>query len=350
MTPGWHESAREQLLRLRVAGCGWGYRPDSPAYVEPTALACLALLASEATQTDSPRRQAPFGNVDFEARHPITRPASPQEAELLKSAFPSGSLGTRDGADRESREAVERSADWLQEIQGADGSLGLSATQATPGWTTPYAMLLWLELDRHAEARDRAVEWLLSRQGHAFEKPPGSPIGHDTTIRGWPWVEETHAWLEPTALGVLALARSGYRGHDRTREGIRLIRDRAVRSGGWNYGNNAVFGRDLRPQPAPTGLALAALATTGERDGCVDRAVEYLGEFLPQTRSPQSLGWGLAGLKAWGARPAGCGDWLAEAFEQSIRRRDPAPQLAYLLLADGPRALDVLGIPPRGDR
>lgn len=303
MIADWHPAAEDALLRLRTPDAGWGYRPDSPAYVEPTGLACLALVASE-TQ----RKEARF------------------------------------------REAIEESADWLAGVQGADGSLGISATQPKPGWPTPYAILLWSELQVHAAHLDRAVRWLLGRHGHAYKKPADSPIGHDTTIPGWPWVDETHSWLEPTALAVLALACAGETNHGRTRDGIRLIRDRAVRTGGWNYGNNAVFGRDLRSRPAPTGLALAALAVEGERDDCVERGLRYLSDFLPQTRSPQSLCWGLLGMKAWGVWPEEAGQWLAEAFENTMRRRDPAPQLAYLVLAAGRRSLEVLGLGTGGGR
>ena len=153
----------------------------------------------------------------------------------------------------------------------------------------------------------RAARWLLGIKGRATPRSddPEHIVGHDTTLVGWPWVADTHSWLEPTALAVLALGRAGLGEHPRVVEGLRLIRDRAVDTGGWNCGNKATFGRALRPQPAPTGLALLTLAQTpGEpRSPLVDRAIRYLTATLPGVRAAWSLGWGLLGLRAWsGAR------------------------------------------------
>ena len=112
-------------------------------------------------------------------------------------------------------------------------------------------------------------------------------------------------------MAVLALSRAGLAEHPRVQEGLRLIRDRAVRSGGWNYGNKAVFGRPLRPQPAPTGLALLTLAGIDERGGDRSRrAIGYLREALPGVRASASLGWGVAraprlGRDARGLRTSG---------------------------------------------
>ena len=47
--------------------------------------------------------------------------------------------------------------------------------------------------------------------------PPGAEcrssaneqLGHDSTLIGWPWVEGTHSWIEPTAWAVLALKSVG---------------------------------------------------------------------------------------------------------------------------------------------
>src|SRR5262249_52249430 len=173
----------------------------------------------------------------------------------------------------------------------------------------------------------RAAGWLLDERGRTVDPAddPGHVAGHDTTLVGWPWVAGTHSWLEPTALAVLALGRAGLGAHPRVAEGLRLIRGRAVDAGGWNYGNKAVFGRALRAQPSPTGLALLALAGTGPRDAAVGRAVAYLARTLPGVRAPVSLGWGLLGLRAWGEAPAGAGDWLAAAYPSGAGRPRAAP-------------------------
>ena len=301
MSGTWIETARETLLHGRGHAAGWGYRPGTAPCVEPTVLACLGLLAT------GPDRRA--GQAVAEVRGP---------------------------------------ADWLAASQRRDGSLGVSAALPTPGWATSYGVLLWGTLDGYAAPRQRAARWLLGRGGVPVPNlaPPGRIVGHDTSLVGWPWVDDTHSWLEPTAVTVLALRRDGKADHPRVGAGLRLIRDRAIAAGGWNYGNNRLFGRDLRPQPAPTGLALLALAGVDGRTELVERAIRYLHGALPETRAAQSLCWGVLGLRAWGCCPEAAGGWLEGACEQALRREDLAPRSAHLLLAAGGRSLELLGLTP----
>jgi hypothetical protein len=289
---------RDLLLRWRGDGPGWGYQPESPASAEPTVLAGLALLA---IADDEPSARC--------------------------------------------REAIDAAAAWLASLQNTDGSVGLSATLSAPHWCTALTLLFWTACDAYAPARLRATNWLLSVQGLAWERPVGSPFAHDTAIPGWAWVAGTHSWLEPTAWAVLALDRAGETEHPRVADGRRLIRDRALRTGGWNYGNSQVFGTDLRPQPGPTGLALLALARTdGPQTPQIERGCAYLERVLTATRAPQSLCWGILGLAACARRPEAADDWLESAMEKALTRSDRSVQLAYLLLASAPRALQVLGI------
>ena len=116
----------------------------------------------------------------------------------------------------------------------------------------------------------------------------------------------------------------GWATHPRVVEGYRLIRDRAIVTGGWNYGNKSAFGHPLRPQPAPTGLALLALAGRDERTPIVDGAIRYLhGRCRASGRPPRWAG----GCSACGpgralrTRPI---DWLAEAYQRATGRPDAA--------------------------
>jgi hypothetical protein len=289
---------RELLLRWRGEGPGWGYQPGSPASAEPTVLAGLALLAS-----------------------------------------------ADDESAAECRGATDAAAAWVASLQNTEGSVGLSATLPAPHWSTSLALLFWTACDACAPGRLRAANWLLTQQGLAWKRPEGSPFAHDTAIPGWAWVAGTHSWLEPTAWAILALDRAGETDHARVADGRRLIRDRALRSGGWNYGNSQVFGTDLRPQPGPTGLALLALARTDSpQSPQIERGCAYLERVLPTTRAPQSLCWGILGLAACARRPQAADDWLESATEKALTRSDRSVQLAYLLLAAAPRALAVLGI------
>ncbi len=99
--------------------------------------------------------------------------------------------------------------------------------------------------------------------------------------------------------------------------GLSLIVNRAIPGGGWNYGNNVVFGRALRPQPGPTGIALLALAACGLRElaPCSPPALDYLRQTLPSTHAAASVGWGVLGLKAHDACPPEAASWLEEAYD-----------------------------------
>jgi hypothetical protein len=135
-----------------------------------------------------------------------------------------------------------------------------------------------------------------------YHRHPDDPLAHDTFLKGWPWVAGTHSWIEPTALGVVALRATGFGRHDRVREAILMMLDRQLPHGGWNYGNTLVFGQELHPMPESTGAALAGLAGQVPQDK-VALSLEYLLGTVNRLRTPLSLGWGLLGLKAWGRAP-----------------------------------------------
>jgi hypothetical protein len=296
----WHIQARHELMKERLGSSAWSYRRNHVASVEPTALVCLALLASGDGQTST---------FDIETSHEAAR--------------------------------------WLAVIQRSDGSLPVSEGLSSPGWTTPYALLLWSALRGYDDAKSRARTCLLGSKGDVgrAEKKSEKVIGHDPTLLGWPWVEGTHSWLEPTALSVLALCQAGLADHPRTHAGVRLILDRALETGGWNCGNKSVFGTELRPQPGPTGLALLALAAAGARSPVVARGLTYLRAFARDLRAPISLGWGILGLRAHDALPDEAEAWLAQACSRCIAKADATVGLALLLLASSEPALGLLITP-----
>jgi len=96
---------------------------------------------------------------------------------------------------------------------------------------------------------------------------------------------------------------TGHGQHDRVREGIRMMLDRQLPHGGWNYGNTTVYGRELHPMPESTGAALAGLAGQAEQ-GTVALSLDYLQGEVDRLRTPISLGWGLLGLAAWDRWPS----------------------------------------------
>jgi hypothetical protein len=296
MANDWSVSARDELVRLREGEMAWGERSGAPPRVEPTALACLGLLA--------------------------------------------GGLG---GSSKTPGDIVLRAADWLATVQLPDGALGLSATIPAPNWTTPFGILVWAALPKYAGAAQRAGQSLVQQKGAVFEDHM-KIFGHDPSIVGWTWLEGEHSWLEPTALAVMALRRLGLGAEVRIRDGLKLIRDRAIPTGGWNYGNNTAFDRVLAPEATSTGLALLALAGAGKSTEVEDRAIRYLEATLPDIRTARSLCWGILGLRAWGHLPKSADRWLSETHARVSGRRDAAPRLAHLLLAAGHDSLSLFGL------
>ena len=209
MFADWTDQARFDLKSLRGSQGNWSYKKGGTAGVEPSVFSALGLLAS----------------------------------------------GNRDSAASD-LDAVNKAAKWAAGIQHSDGSLPVLADIATPAWATPYAMLLWRAVPGFEQSRIHRALYLASwppGPGHPpATNPTADVIGHDPMVRGWPWVLDTHSWVEPTALATLALCQRGLNNHGRVKAGIHLLLNRSLESGGWNYGNPAVLGRALRAQPGPS--------------------------------------------------------------------------------------------------
>jgi hypothetical protein len=225
--------------------------------------------------------------------------------------------------------------------------MGVTVDLPAPGWPTPVAMLLWAAMGGFEAERAEAVRWLLATRGRTTPHIPNDPMGHDGMLVGWPWVADTHSWVEPTSQALLAMGREGQARHPRALEGVRVLIDRALPGGGWNVGNTVVFGTRLRPSPGPTGLALLALAAVDGPSAVVAPAVAYLRGAMAGTLAPVSMGWGTLGLRAWGAAPADSASRLSLAFDRASARGVQAVELSMLLLAAGDRSLEVLGVPAR---
>ncbi len=277
----------------RLAACvPCGYHAAGPVSSEPTALAALALLAN--------------------------------------------------GRD----DAALKGTAWLGHLQNADGSVGPTETQTTPGWPTSLAVLCataWKAATSSENHRglpssaaatfdtSRAIAWILQTRGEAL--PRASEMGHDTTLVGWPWIEDTHSWIEPTAMHILALKAVGRTDHPRTREAVRLLIDRLLPDGGCNYGNTVVMGQVLRPHLQPTGLAMLALAGERDRDGRIKKSLDYLAAELSPRTAAASLSYGLLGLAAHGRLPANSSAWLQATFRRTIARDASPYRLALISLA-----------------
>lgn len=197
-------------------------------------------------------------------------------------------------------DAADRWTEKLSDFQDRQGRVGVRRGDA-PYWPTALALLLWNARDSHRTHVKRAITWLLAVKGTPIETEEDI-VGHDTNLIAWPWVIGTHSWVEPTALATAALKSSGLADHPRTREAVRLLRDRLLPSGGCNYGNTMVLQQELRPHPMPTGMALWALA--GEkRCRKTQLSIDYLREVVGDCDTPWSFAWAVLGLAAWQVAP-----------------------------------------------
>lgn len=278
----WFDEIRESLTRSPVIG----YAPDTAPATEPTALAALVLIASG------------------------------------------------------ERTAATAAIEFLNQCQGEDGSVGIRQDQPSPGWPTSLAILAWLA-DKREEHQLRirsAVDWILQAKGKA--QPQSTDFGHNTELVAWSWADNTHSWIEPTALHVLALRAAGHVKHPRTREGVQMLLDRQLPAGGCNYGNTSVLGQMLRPHLQPTGIALLALAGEPDSAGRIDKSLAYLRRTLGVQTTATSLAWGLLGLAAHKTPIPTAEGWLAAAY-QRVQAHDHSPhKLALLALASlGPALL-----------
>ena len=289
----WTNAALERL----TAGTPGGYHGTKPVATEPTAIAALALQA--------------WGRDD----------------------------------------TAERARAWLLGIQADDGSFGVDAANRKPCWPTGWAVLALLpspapvsgreaggegsSLDKRLRAADKAVAWLLKVAGHPVQRSDEDQkvFGHDTTLTGWPWVEGTHSWVEPTAISLLALRRAGKADDARCREAVKLLFDRQLPGGGWNYGNTTVLGNTLRPHVQPTGLALWALAGENGHSAQVKPSLDYLARSLDDKTATASLCYGLVGLATQKAARADAEPWLAAAAARTLAGDASPYKLALLLLA-----------------
>lgn len=197
---------------------------------------------------------------------------------------------------------VKKSQSMLESSQLNDGRIILSKGCEEAFWPTALAVMAWENSQDYLEAKSLGIDFLLKNSGMHWIKKKNSFTGHDSSIRGWPWIENTHSWVEPTSLVLLALEANGVRDNDRAREARRMLLDRQLRDGGWNYGNTTVFGRQLRAMPESTGLALNALAGKTPLKN-VKKSIEYLKSEIDRLKTPLSYSWAFLGLSAWGEMP-----------------------------------------------
>jgi hypothetical protein len=296
----WYSLARDRLRELRQDPRGWGYCVRDIPYPEPTALACLALLAVE---------------------------GEPVPLDTL--------------------ELIDASAEWLVDIQQADGAVGVAERLPSLCWPTACAALLWSQLPTYQRPLASALRWLQQCEQSTQYTSTDRILGRRARRGAWPWIEATRSWLEPAGMAILALCRNQLVGHQLIADGVRWILARSVTNGGWHQDTTMGAVPARPPQVEPTGISLLALRAAGLTETQeVTRACHYLQCVLPHSSTPEALGWGLLGYLAWRPRPLDAPQWLSRAYAEAAGVADAPVGLALLILADRPGTLSLLGVSP----
>ena len=215
----------------------------------------------------------------------------------------------------------------LTQDQLEDGRVTVSPDHPDAFWPTPLAILAWNNASSFQDHQTRALDFLQNVGGSD----------------GWPWTANTHTWVQPTALCMMAIRVAQVVDQTRIQLGTHMLINRQLPHGGWNYGNTMVFGQELRPFPETTGAALNALSGQVPH-GRVKSSLHYLASEISRLRTPIALGWGLLGLGAWGLRPESWRDLVKSCFEQEKRYGEYDTASLCLLLSTflAPHGLDSL--------
>ena len=253
--------------------------------------------------------------------------------DIWKSSLPGGGFANRPGGHHRpdatawavmslqmcgvTGQRLRAAGQSLAASQQEDGRVVLSPDHPAAFWPTPLAVLAWHNSPEFSQFQSLAISFLLKITGNHFTRSSDSPAGHDTAIRGWPWTDGTHSWVEPTSLAIISLRVMGSGDNERVAEGTRLLLDRQLSRGGWNYGNTTVFGTELAAMPESSGLALSALSGMVDKQD-VSRSIAKLKDSVKTLKTPFSLGWAILGLSAWGERPSDANAMI----DRCLRRQD----------------------------
>jgi hypothetical protein len=249
--------------------------------------------------------------------------------------------------DPDNRILLSRARSRLAADQLPDGRVCISPDHPAAAWPTSLAVFAWHQSPEHRKNQARGAEFLITSSGTHFPRAADSATAHDSNIKGWPWIADTHSWAEPTALALMALKIAGYGEHQRVKEATRLLLDRQLPPGGWNYGNTFVFDQELRPMPLSTGIVLNALKDQTPLP-TIQRSLTYLQSRVVSLPTPRSLGWGLLGLGAWRVRPEPSPNWIYACLKNQARYGvyDTASLSLLLVALKSPGGLEEVFLDP----
>jgi len=285
-----HVTARlAETLRSSVNGDGgWGYFPGKASRIEPTSWAILALLDSGATTADGGSLNAALARI-----------AGWQRADGL-----------------------------LADVPAAPPNLAFSGLAAI----VIYRALAMHRADarRHGQVADALLSGILATKGSRFAR--AKQARQNNQLMGWPWNDGAFSWVEPTSWCLLALKKTAARppragAAERIAEAERMLADRCCLSGGWNYGNSNVLGKELFPYVSTTAVALLALQNRRELPE-VARSLAWLAGNWTREVSAMASSLALMAMRLYG-RPV---DDLERALCDRIVKAGPPGNLASTAL------------------
>lgn len=244
-------------------------------------------------------------------------------------------------------EGTARGLDFLRTCQKDSGAVSIDPKSADGSWMAYAALLAFHAFGASAE-ESRLKSWILrfddasGRFTPADIKAIAEAYRYDASIMGWPWTPNTTGWVEPTALFILALLRAGVVANEkRIRSGVDLLLDRALPSGGWNFGNPYANSRELGGNVLSTALALAALGAAGVPEGrpAIGAGLRFLVRSLAGDVGTASFAWALLALKSFSS---GVSQATRMAARLSVRQADDGgfhsgdfeTALSFLVLSD----------------
>lgn len=240
----WEAASLELLAKAQRRDGGWSYFADGDSAIEPTAMAVAALHALDVEPT-----------------------------------------------------ARQRGLAFLASMQVDGGALRPQPSQPDPTALSAMAAVVMVRCGGDVAVAGQVADRVKSWTPRTMER--NAAIGNDPTLRGFSWTPRTFSWVEPTAYGVMLFDALGRGDDPRIIESRALLVDRAVPTGGWNYGNPSVLGAVLEADPLTSAVALLALLDDPAR-----RAVGMGAAFLQaQARSIASaltLAWAAIALRAVG--------------------------------------------------
>jgi len=250
-----------------------------------------------------------------------------------------------------------RGLGFLKACQKDSGAIGIGPRDTDGSWMAYAALLAFHALGPGGTEAERLKSWILSFEDASgqFTKEDLAAAAtlnrYDASIPGWSWTPHTTAWVEPTALFIIALIRAGVPATEkRIKSGVDLILDRRVPSGGWNFGNPYSKSYELAASTMSTALAMVALGAAGVPEGrpAVGAGMRFLDRSLAEDVSTASLAWILLAMKTY---PSGAAQVPGIAARLARLQTDDGgfhgnlfeTALAFLVLSDAPILRPVSG-------